>query len=67
MTLVHGSWLLPLFKSRSEVLTSLRGVYSTTLPAYRRLLMYEVCQSREPPLALWPGPPRVFGLSEEFK
>src|SRR6185295_12874619 len=28
MMLVHGSLLLPLFKSRSEALTSLRGVFA---------------------------------------
>jgi hypothetical protein len=60
MTMVHGSWLLPLFKSRSEAPTSLRGVCSRILPC-RRSLMYEMCQSRDPPMALGPGPQRVFG------
>ena len=60
MTMVHGSWLLPLFKSRSEAPTSLRGVCSRILPN-RRWLMYEMCQSRNPPMALWPGPQRVVG------
>jgi len=60
MTMVHGSWLLPLFKSRSEAPTSLRGVCSLILPC-RRSLMYEMCQSRDPPIALGPGPQRVFG------
>jgi hypothetical protein len=59
MTMVHGSWLLPLFKSRSETSTSLRGVYSRILSC--RSLMYEMCQSRVPPMALGPGPQRAFG------
>ena len=31
MTSVHGRRLLPLFKSRSEALTSLRGAFCTSL------------------------------------
>jgi hypothetical protein len=30
ITSVHGSWLLPMFKSRSEALNSLRGVFYTS-------------------------------------
>ena len=62
MTSVHGSWLLPLFKSRSEASTSLRGVYFTAiLTAFRSWLIYEMTQSRDHALPLWPGPERVFG------
>lgn len=66
MTLVHGSWLLPLFKSRGEASTSLRGVSSNPhLTAFRSLLLYEMRHSRDPALARWPGPLRRFGpLSE---
>jgi hypothetical protein len=63
MTLVHGRLLLPLFKSRSEASTSLRGASyrSLLLINFRRHLVYEVCQSRDPITAHWPGPPRAFG------
>ena len=66
MTKVHGSYLLPPVKSRSEALTSLRGVSSSPpLTAFAWLLLYEMCQSRDPPLAQWTGPRRAFGpLSE---
>ncbi len=61
MTLVHGSLLLPLGKSRSEALTSLRGVFLTSLlPAFRYRLLYQMCQSRDLPAAFWPGPQRAF-------
>ena len=57
MTSVHGSCLLPLVKSRSEALTSLRGVSSKPpLTAFRSLLLYEMRQSRDLLTARWPGP-----------
>ncbi len=66
MTLVHGRRLLPTVKSRSEALTSLRGVFpSPSLAAFRSWSIYDMRQSRDQPLALWPGPLRVFVTLQE--
>jgi len=49
MTLVHGRCLLPLVKSRSEALTSLRGVYlSPFLTDLYSGLLYQMCQIPRP-------------------
>jgi hypothetical protein len=61
MTSVHGRRLLPLFKSRSEALTSLRGVLCTALlTAFHSLLLYDPRQVRERMRAPWPDPQRGF-------
>jgi hypothetical protein len=63
MMVVHGSRLLPMFKSRSEASTSLRGVASTAyLIPKPWLLIYKMHQSRVHTLAPWGGEQRVFCL-----
>jgi hypothetical protein len=47
MTLVHGSSLLPMYKSRGEALTSLRGVFSS-LASYRRTLAKSLAHAPGP-------------------
>jgi hypothetical protein len=59
MTSVHGSLLLPLFKSRSEAPTSLRDAFCTLLPtAFQSWLLYDPRQPRDQRRAHWLGPPR---------
>jgi len=56
MIVVHGSVPLPLFKSRSEVSPSLRGVlFSRILFAFRRLLTYQMCHPAIRPWRSGPG------------
>jgi hypothetical protein len=57
MTLVHGSLLLPMFKSRSEAITSLRGVSYSRLSL---LINLQMGQPRDPTTAPRLGTKRVF-------